>query len=137
MKRREFITLLGSVAVSWPLPARAQQTGMPVIGVLGLGDPNSPFVPRFRQGLAEAGYVPGQNVAIEFRWTNNRISFPRLAAELVDRKVDVIVTAGSPYAAVAAKDATSKIPIVFGSQRTRCNTALSPASVGQAATSRG
>jgi len=114
MKRREFITLLGSVMAGWPLAARGQQTGMPVIGILGLGDSNLPFVGGFRQGLTEAGYVQGQNVAIEFRWTNNRISFPRLAAELVDRKVDVIVTAGSPYAAVAAKDATSTIPIVFG-----------------------
>lgn len=114
MKRRAFITLLGSAAVSWPLPARAQQTGLPVIGILGLGrDPYLPFVADFRQGLAEAGYVPGRNVAIEFRWADSTLSLPRLAAELVDRKVDVIVTTGTPYAAVAAKDATSTIPIVF------------------------
>jgi len=112
MERREFITLLGSAMAGWPLPARADQTGMPVIGILGLG-PNPEFVAGFRQGLAEAGYVPGQNVAIEFRWANNSPALPRLAAELVDHKVDVIVTTGSPYAAVAAKDATSRIPIVF------------------------
>jgi len=114
MKRREFITLFGS-ALSWPLAARAQQTAMPVIGVLGLGPrPNSVFVAGFRQGLAEAGYIPGRNVAIEFRWADSPLSLPRHAAELVDRKVDVIVTTGSPYAAVAAKEATSTIPIVFG-----------------------
>jgi len=112
MKRREFITLLGSSVASWPLAARADQTEMPVIGIVGLG-PNPEFVASFRQGLAEAGYVPGQNVAIEFRWADNPRSLPRLAAELVNRKVDVIVTTGSPYAAVAAKDATSTIPIVF------------------------
>jgi putative tryptophan/tyrosine transport system substrate-binding protein len=112
MKRREFITLLGSAVAGWPLAARADQTGMPVIGIVGLG-PNPEFVEGFRQGLAEASYVPGQNVAIEFRWANNSLSLARLAAELVDRKVDVIVTTGSPYAAVAAKDATSTIPIVF------------------------
>src|SRR5262249_13465879 len=67
----------------------------------------------FSRGLADAGYAQGQNVAIEYRWADNPSSLPRLAAELVDRRVDVIVTAGSPYAAVAAKDATSTIPIIF------------------------
>jgi putative ABC transport system substrate-binding protein len=114
MKRRKFITFLGITAVGgWPLVAPAQQSGMPVIGIMGLG-PRPVFVDGFRQGLAEAGYVPGQNVTIEFRWSNNPLSFPRHAAELVDRKVSVIVTTGSPYAAVAAKQATSTIPIVFG-----------------------
>jgi len=114
MDRREFVTLLGGAAVSWPLAARAQQTGTPVIGVLGLGPrPNSVFVDGFRRGLAEAGFIPGQNVAIEFRWADNPLSLPRHAAELVERKVDVIVTTGSPYAAVAAKDATTTIPVVF------------------------
>jgi putative ABC transport system substrate-binding protein len=82
-----------------------------MIGVLGFENPA--FVPGLLQGLAEAGYVPGQNLAIEYRWTINTRSLPQLAAELVDRKVDVIVTTGSPYSAVAAKDATSTIPIVF------------------------
>jgi len=111
MKRREFITLLGSAVAGWPLPAVAQQTRMPVIGIMGFEGPG--FVPDLLQGLAEAGYVPGKNVAIEYRWTRNTPSLPHLAAELVDRKVDVIVTTGTPYAAVAAKDATSTIPIVF------------------------
>jgi putative tryptophan/tyrosine transport system substrate-binding protein len=111
MKRREFITLLGSAAVSWPLAARAQQTRIPVIGVLGFENPA--FVAGLLQGLAEAGYVPGQNVTIEYRWASNTISMSHLAAELVELKVDVIVTTGSPYSAVAAKDATSTIPIVF------------------------
>ena len=111
MKRREFITLLGSAAVSWPLPARAQQTGMLVIGILGFEDPA--FVAGLLQGLAEAGYVPGQNVAIKYRWIRDWRELPRLVAELVDPKVDMIVTTGSSYAAIAAKDATPTIPIVF------------------------
>jgi len=112
MKRREFITLLGS-AVAWPIAVRAQQTGMPMIGVLGLGPRDPGFVAAFRHGLTEAGYILDQNVTIEFRWADTRFSFQRLASELVERKVDVIITTGSPYAAVAAKNATSRIPIVF------------------------
>src|SRR6266568_6207789 len=97
LRRRKFIVAVGSAA-AWPLVARAQQPRMPVIGFLGLGSPNpsSPFAVAFREGLAEAGYVPGQNVATEFRWANAQASLlPQLAAELVDRKVAVIVTIGS------------------------------------------
>src|SRR5262245_29853941 len=115
MKRRKFITLLGSAAASWPLAARAQQAGMPVIGVLGLGphEPNSPFVAALHRALAEAGYLPGKDVAIEICWAQNPLSLSRLATELVKRKVDEIVTTDSPSAGLAAKNATSTIPIVF------------------------
>jgi putative ABC transport system substrate-binding protein len=113
MRRRDFITLLGSAAAARPLAVRGQQAKIPVIGFLGFGTSNT-FSPAFRQGLAESGYVLGQNVAIEFRWANFRYAaLSRLAAELVERRVSVIVTVGSPYAAAAAKAATSKIPIIF------------------------
>jgi len=117
VRRREFMTLFGGAAVGWPIVARAQQSRTPVIGFLSLGspDPSSRFGAGFRMGLAEAGFVPGQNVAIEPRWANNQARrLPELAADLVDRHVDVIVTIGSPYTALAAKGATSSIPIVFG-----------------------
>jgi len=120
MRRRKFITRLGATllggAAGWPLAIRAQQPQMPVIGFLGLGspDPSSAFGAAFREGLAEVGYIQGRNVAIEYRWANDLASrLPELAADLVDRKVDVIVTTGSPYAALAAKSATSTTPIVF------------------------
>jgi putative ABC transport system substrate-binding protein len=111
------MTLFGGAVAGWPIVARAQQSRTPVIGFLSLGspDPSSGFGAAFRAGLVEAGYVPGQNVAIEFRWANNQPwRLPQLAAELVDRHVDVIVATGSYYAALAAKAATSTIPIVFG-----------------------
>jgi ABC-type uncharacterized transport system substrate-binding protein len=110
MKRREFITLLGSAAVSWPLPARAQQPRIPVVGwlaVVRFGSADS-----FRQGLADAGYVDGRNVAIEFRLANQLSQLSGLAVDLVSREVAVIF-ANVPSAALAAKAATSTIPIVF------------------------
>jgi putative tryptophan/tyrosine transport system substrate-binding protein len=114
MRRREFIEGLGSTATAWPLAARAQQPAMPVMGYLAYGRiPSSPGVP-FLQGLAQAGYVPGRNLAIEFRGANFQGTIlPRLAADLVARGVALIVTRGSPSAAVAAKAATSTTPIVF------------------------
>ena len=113
MRRRDLLALLGSAAASW-LPARAQQP-MPVIGILGVSPPSAfaPFMAAFRQGLSETGYVDGQNLAIEHHWVGSRYDlFPALAADLVRRKLDLIVT-GTVAAALALKNATWTIPIVF------------------------
>ncbi len=116
MRRRSFITLLGSAAVAWPMAARAQQPAMPVVGFLRADTPaaGASAVAAFRKGLSEMGFVEGRNLAIEFRWgQNDRDRMPELAADLVRRKVDVIATPESAVGARAAKALTTTIPIIF------------------------
>ena len=112
MRRRDLIIFLSGAMAAWPFVARAQQKAMSVIGVLSTGEPDGPggtFMAAFRQGLSEAGYVDGKDVAIEYRWAEGHYDrLPALAADLVDRKVDLII-ATSPPGAFAAKSATSTI----------------------------
>ncbi|HEX3521742.1 MAG TPA: ABC transporter substrate-binding protein [Stellaceae bacterium] len=116
MRRRELLVLLLGTAVTTARAVRAQQNAIPVIGFLHSGSPgpSTPNVAAFRQGLSETGYVEGQNVAIEYRWAEDRYNrLPALAADLVERKVDVIAALGGTTSALAAQSATSTIPIVF------------------------
>lgn len=117
MKRRASLLLLGAVATAWPFSVGAQQRSMPVVGWLNAGGfgASTAYVAAFRRGLGEMGYVEGQNVAVEYRWADDQSDrLPTLAADLVDRKVDVIATLGNFTTVNAVRKATATIPIVFG-----------------------
>src|SRR4051812_35711648 len=118
ISRREFIAVLGGAAAAWPSAARAQQPGFPEIGYLKASSPtiNPELLLAFRRGLAETGYVEGLHLKMEYRWAADEYDrLPALAAELVRRQVTVIAATGGPAAAIAAKKATTTIPIVFTS----------------------
>jgi len=113
VRRREFIALLSGAGAVWPLAARTQQSAVPTIAFLRTGEPPKTWIEAFQQGLRERGYVDGQNVVVEFRFTNGSADqLAQLAEELVRLKVDVILAGAAP-SALAAKKATTSVPIVF------------------------
>jgi len=117
MRRRELIALLGGAVATWPVGARTQQPVMPVIGFMSgrAPDDSAHLISAFQQGLAETGFVEGQNIAIEFRWAHGDCDrLPALAADLVSRRVAVLVALGGDVSAVVAAKATKTIPVVFG-----------------------
>ena len=135
MRRRNFLGVLGGAA-AWPLATRAQQTALPVVGLLNASSASNSLVfAVFREGLRDAGYIEGQNVVIEAQWADGHYDrLPVLAAELVHRPAAIIVASSLP-SVFAAKAATSTIPIVFLSAGDPCNLASSPVSTGRAAIS--